>query len=77
GKFTTPFQWDEDPDQQAEPIFVCFLMASSPADTDVSHIEIIAKIATLLINDQFVESLKEEISAQQLLDKISSLIGED
>ncbi len=39
-------------------------MASSPDDKGVSHMEIIAKIATLLIDDDFVAFFKDNQSEE-------------
>ena len=51
-------------------------MASSPDNEDISHMEIIARVATLLIDDQFVAYFKDTQDEAQLLEKIKTLIGE-
>ena len=76
GKLKTPVAWNDPTDGQ-EPVYGIFLMASSPEDKGASHMEIIAKIATLLINDQFVAFFKDNQNEIKLLEKIKTLIGEE
>ncbi len=75
GKLKTPISWSDPTDEQ-EPVYGIFLMASSPDDKGASHMEIIAKIATLLIDDQFVAFFKENQSDMQLFNRIKALLGE-
>jgi fructose-specific phosphotransferase system IIA component len=75
GKLNNPVDWS-DPTEGQEPVYGIFLMASSPDDKGASHMEIIAKIATLLIDDQFVAFFKENQSDMQLFNRIKTLLGE-
>jgi fructose-specific phosphotransferase system IIA component len=76
GKLRTPVIWNGSDESQEVPVYGIFLMASSPEDKGVSHMEIIAKIATLLIADDFVAYFKDTQSEEGLLEKIKTLIGE-
>jgi fructose-specific phosphotransferase system IIA component len=76
GKLKIPVAWNESDESQENPVYAIFLMASSPDDKGVSHMEIIAKIATLLIDDDFVAFFKDNQIEQTLLEKIKTLIGE-
>lgn len=77
GKLKTPVVWNDSAESQEAPVYGIFLMASSPDDKGASHMEIIAKIATLLIDDQFVAFFKDNQNKTQLLEKIKTLIGEE
>jgi fructose-specific phosphotransferase system IIA component len=76
GKLKIPVAWNESDESQENPVYAIFLMASSPDDKGVSHMEIIAKIATLLIDDDFVAFFKNNLSEAKLLEKIKTLLGE-
>lgn len=76
GKLNTPIIWNESAETQEEPVYAIFLMASSPEAKGISHMEIISKIATLLIDDEFVAFFKETDSDDQLLERIEKQLGE-
>jgi fructose-specific phosphotransferase system IIA component len=76
GKLKIPVAWNESDESQENPVHAIFLMASSPDDKGVSHMEIIAKIATLLIDDNFVAFFKDNQSEAKLLKNIKTLLGE-
>lgn len=76
GKLRTPVTWNDSAEGQEIPVYGIFLMASSPDNKEVSHMEIIAKIATLLIDDDFVTFFKNNQSKKELLEKIRTLLGE-
>lgn len=76
GKLHPPVAWSDSPASQQAPVYGIFLMASSPDNEDISHMEIIARVATLLIDDQFVAYFKDTQDEAQLLEKIKTLIGE-
>jgi fructose-specific phosphotransferase system IIA component len=76
GKLKTPVTWNDSAEGQEPPVSGIFLMASSPDNQDISHMEIIAKVATLLIDDDFVAFFKDNQDQAQLLEKINTLIGE-
>lgn len=74
GKLSTPVTWNDAGENPEVPVYGIFLMASSPDDKGVSHMEIIAKIATLLIDDDFVAFFKDNQSEEELLEKINKLL---
>ena len=76
GKLSIPVAWNRSDESQDNPVYAIFLMASSPGDQGKSHMEIIAKIATLLIDDDFVAFFKDNQSEVKLLEKIKALLGE-
>jgi len=77
GKLQPPLTWSENGESQQTPVYGIFLMASSPDNEEVSHMEIIARVATLLIDDQFVAYFKNTQNEILLLEKIKSLLGEE
>lgn len=76
GKLITPIKWNESNEAEEELVYAVFLMASSPDSEEVSHMDIISRIATLLIDDDFVAFLKYTDSADQLLKRIKQQLGE-
>ena len=58
-----------------EPVKVIFLLAVSPADKGVEHLEVISKIAELLIDKKFIDFLKKTKNPRKLLKRINKLIG--
>ncbi|MBI9043138.1 MAG: PTS sugar transporter subunit IIA [Anaerolineaceae bacterium] len=75
GRLTRPIYWNEEK-QDEVPIYAIFLLAVSPNDKGVTHLELISKIASLLIEDDFIETLKTEQNESRLLNTIRSRIGE-
>ncbi|MCD6576408.1 MAG: PTS sugar transporter subunit IIA [Anaerolineaceae bacterium] len=75
GKLTAPIRWDGLKESEGKPVYAIFLLASSPDDNGKSHIEIISKIASLLIDDDFIAFLKRTNSKLKLLDSIKTHIG--
>ena len=72
GKLTTPVAWNDSDEDQEVPVYGIFLMASSPDNKGVSHMEIIAKVAALLIDDDFVAFFRENTSEKRLLEIIKT-----
>ncbi len=58
-----------------EPVKVIFLLAVSPNDDGVEHLELIAKIAELLIDERFVDKLYKTRNTRRLLKRINRMIG--
>ena len=77
GKLQTPITWNSTLESDEPPVYAVFLMASTISDQGKSHLEIIAKIATLLIEDDFLEFLKTNSSASSLLTMIKTCLGEE
>ncbi|MEN8240521.1 MAG: PTS sugar transporter subunit IIA [Chloroflexota bacterium] len=76
GRLKDPFYWEEDEELQEEPIFAVFLLASSKNIQGNDHLEMISKIATLLIDDDFKHTLRTASSKTILLNAIQSHLGE-
>ena len=76
GKLETPIEWGTESEENHEPVYAIFLMVSSPDEKGKAHLEIISKVATLLIEDEFVDFLKENNDKELLVEKIISMIGE-
>lgn len=75
GRLIRPIRWDDSEVSEENPVHTVFLLASSPDDNGKSHIDVISKIASLLIDDSFVAFLKRTDSEKKLLDSIKSHIG--
>lgn len=58
-----------------EPVKIIFLLAVSPTDTGVEHLEVISHIAELLIDQNFIEFLKKTKNPKKLLKRINKQIG--
>ncbi len=58
-----------------EPVKIIFLLAVSPNDDGVEHLELIAKIAELLIDERFVDRLYKTRNVRRLLKRINRMIG--
>lgn len=57
-----------------EKVKIIFLLAVSPNDEGVAHLEVISKVATLLMEDDFLDFLNNTDDAQKLIDEISRRI---
>lgn len=57
------------------PVNIIFLLAVSPEDKGVEHLEVISKIATLLIDDEFIAVLKSTQDSTALLQLMNKMIG--
>lgn len=58
-----------------EPVRSIFLFAVSSEEVGVSHLDIIAKTAVILIDDDFIEFLNKVDDKQELIDRINEMIG--
>jgi PTS system fructose-specific IIA component len=76
GRLTEPIYWNGTSDNSDEPIFAIFLLAVSLNDKGTTHLEIISKIASLLIDDQFIDSLRHTPNQSSLLETIEKYLGE-
>jgi fructose-specific phosphotransferase system IIA component len=77
GRLKKPISWSENSESSEHKVSVVFLLASSPDDKGRSHMEIISKIAALLIEDDFVDLLHTTDSKTGLLDAINTHLGEN
>ena len=74
GRLKEPFFW-EGAEESEKPIFAVFLLASSKKIEGNDHLEMISKIATLLIDDDFIEILKMTSSKTTLFEAIQTFLG--
>lgn len=58
-----------------KPVKIIFLLAVASNDKGVEHLEIISKIAELLIDEKFIETLKRTKNVNKLLKRMNKLIG--
>ncbi len=71
GRMAEAIDWE---DGEA-PVRSIFLFAVSSEEEGISHLDVIAKTAVILIDDDFIEFLHTTNSDKELLDKINELIG--
>lgn len=72
GRLTHPIAWDSR--KEAKKISVIFLLAVCSENRDRTHLELISRIATLLLDDDFLDTLFHTTSKTELLLKIQSCI---
>jgi len=70
-KLTKPIKWDD----EGEDVKYIFMLAASAKDKNVSHLELISKIAELLIDDDFIDFLETNKDPKLLIKKIEEMIG--
>ncbi|MEX1377323.1 MAG: fructose PTS transporter subunit IIA [Eubacteriales bacterium] len=58
-----------------EPVKIIFMLAVSPNDKGTEHLEIISKIAELLIDEKFLRMLNRTRNVNKLLRRINKLVG--
>jgi len=58
-----------------EPVKIIFLLAVSPNDKGVEHLEVISRIAELLIDQKFIKFLRSTKNPKKLLRQMNKLIG--
>ena len=58
-----------------EPVKIIFMLAVSPNDKGTEHLEVISKIAELLIDDKFLKMLKKTKNINKILKRINKLVG--
>lgn len=75
GRLTEPMVWDSNDE---DPVSVIFLLAvRDDAERDKAHLELISKLATLLLKKKFLYTLFKTKSKIELIDQMNALIGED
>lgn len=74
GRLVDPIQWNID--QKQEPVSVIFLMAIRSENRDHLHLELMSKIATLLLKEEFLNTLFHTHQKQELLTQIKNLLKE-
>ena len=72
GRLNDPIAWDNN--EKSKKISVIFLLAVCSENRDKTHLELISRIATLLIDDDFLDTLFHTNSKTVLLSKIQSSI---
>lgn len=65
GRSAHPIQWDED-----EPVHVVMMLAVPESEKGTTHLQMIAKMATLLLEEDFVHDLMTLEDVDQLLQSI-------
>lgn len=70
-KLEDEISWED----YGEPVKIIFLLAVSPTDKGVKHLEVVSKIAELLIDDKFVDFLRKTKNTRKLLKRMNKLIG--
>ncbi len=74
GRLKNPIQWNADDEQK--PVSVIFLMAIRSENRDHLHLELMSKIATLLLKEEFLNTLFHTHQKQELLTQIKKLLKE-
>jgi PTS system fructose-specific IIA component len=64
GRCETPIEWESLDDQ---PVHLIFLLAVTENDQNEVHLRILAQLAELLIDETFVENLKNAKTTEELL----------
>ena len=72
GRMKEPINWEEG----ETPVRCIFLFAVSSEEKGFTHLDLISKIAVMLIDDDFIEFLQTTTSSTELLKKITDLLGE-
>ena len=72
GRMKDPIDWEDGGD----PVRTIFLFAVSSEEEGITHLDIIAKTAVILIDDDFIAFLQTTTSSKDLLEKINELIGD-
>ena len=74
GRLKNPIQWEKDEEKQE--VRVIFLMAICSENRDRTHLELLSKIATLLLKEKFLNTLFNTNEEQEIIDQIQSLLQE-
>jgi fructose-specific phosphotransferase system IIA component len=72
GRLTDPIEWNPGEDKQK--VRVIFLMAVESANRNRTHLELLSKMATLLLKDQFLDLLFHSDDKAALLNTIHTLL---
>ena len=76
GRLSEPISWDSK--GNGNPVSLIFLLAvRDDAQRDKAHLELISKVATLLVNKDFLTLLFESDSKTELIKNIYILVGEE
>jgi PTS system fructose-specific IIA component len=76
GRLEQPIEWSRE--QEAETVSVVFLLAvRDDAQRDRAHLELISKVAALLIKEDFRNTLFKTEDKRELIEKIYTLVGEE
>ncbi len=70
-RFKKEIDWEDG----GEPVRCIFLFAVSKNEKGITHLDIIAKIAEILIDDDFIDFLNKTDNSKELINKINDLIG--
>jgi len=70
-RLTSEIEWED----YGEPVKIIFMLAVSPTEEGVEHLELISKIAELLVDDKFRDMLYKTINTNKLLKRMNKLVG--
>lgn len=71
GRLTHAIDWEDD----GEPVRIIFMLAVSPKDEGITHLEVIAKLAELLIEDEFIDLLNKATNNVTIINYIEQQLG--
>ena len=71
-RLVKPIRWGS----SEELVEFVFLLLASPTDPGITHLELISKIAELLIEDSFIQFLKTNDDPKSLINKIIDMVEE-
>ena len=77
GRLEEPIDWDPDKMDEKQVSVVFLLAVRDDAEKDKVHLELISKVASLLIKEAFLEILFNTDDKTELLEQIFSLIGDE
>ena len=74
GRLINPIEWNKGENKQK--VKVVFLMAIVSENRDRTHLELLSKMATLLLKEQFIRVLFNTTDKQELLNTVNDLLKE-
>ena len=75
-RLKTPIPWNGDVDSEEPPVHSVFLLAVSSEGQENIHLQIIARIAELLLDDNFLAALQSINDNNELIETMKQFLGE-
>ena len=75
-RLKTPIPWNGDENSEEPPVHSVFLLAVSSEGQENIHLQIIAKIAELLLDDDFITAMQSIDDKDELIETMKQFIGE-
>ncbi|MBI9050749.1 MAG: PTS sugar transporter subunit IIA [Anaerolineaceae bacterium] len=75
-RLKTPIPWNGEQQSEEPPVHSVFLLAVSSKGQENTHLQIIAKIAELLLDDAFLSALQSINHKEDLIDTMKHFLGE-